>query len=167
MDKGTKGLKAFMKVENYNDTVYIKLINEFPKFWSSIRPNTFSVKNKADELNIAITKLKKIYPELKEAQIYFLIGNLSAGGHTFDNMVLIGTEIATGDSGKDVSEFKDNWLKSVFANKSTDNIVFLNLHEYVHTQQKPTAHRQILSQAIKEGSCDFIAQTCFRDTTAK
>ena len=37
-----------MKMENYNDTVYIKVLEEFPKFWSSIRPNTFSIKNKAN-----------------------------------------------------------------------------------------------------------------------
>ena len=162
INKGTKGLKAFMKVQNYNDTVYVKLIDEFPKFWSSIRLNTFSVKNKAKELNIAIKNLKKIYPELKEAQIYFLIGDLSAGGQTTDNMVLIGTEIATGDSRTDVSEFKNNWLKSVFANKPTDNTVSLNLHEYIHTQQKKINTTLLLKQAIAEGSADFIAQLVLR-----
>jgi len=158
INKGTTGLKAFIKVENYNDTLYIKLIDQYPKFWTSIRPNTFSVKNKANELDMAITNFKKIYPELRDAQIYFIIGDLTAGGTPIDNMVLIGTEIVTGNPTTDVSEFKSDWLKNVFANPSVDNIVSLNIHEYVHTQQKTNNGRQLLSQVIKEGSCDFIAE---------
>lgn len=158
IEKGTKGLKAFMKLENYNDTLYMKLIDEYPKFWASIRPNTFSIKNKAYELNIAITNFKKIYPELKDAQIYFIIGDLTAGGTPIDNMVLIGTEIVTGNPTIDVSEFKNDWLKNIFANPSVDNIVSLNIHEYVHTQQRTSNSRQLLSQVIKEGSCDFITE---------
>ncbi len=158
INKGTNGLKAFMKAENYNDTLYIKLINEQPKFWTSIRSNTLSVKNKANELNSGISNLKKLYPELKDAGIYFTIGGLLAGGTTAGNMVLIGTEIASGNPATDVSEFKDDWLKNVFANKSTDNIVYLNIHEYVHTQQKNINTKLLLKQAIVEGSADFIAK---------
>ena len=147
-----------MKMENYNDTLYMKLIDEYPRFWASIRPNTLSIQNKAYELNMAIANFKKIYPELKEAQIYFLIGDLTTGGTTIGNMVLIGTEIATGNPTTDVSEFKNDWLKNIFANPSADNIVSLNADEYVHTQQKPNNSTQLLNQVIKEGSCDFVAE---------
>lgn len=158
INKGTTGLKAFIKKENYSDTLYIKLIDEYPKFWNSIRPNTFSVKKKANELNIAISNFKKIYPELKDAQIYFIIGDFTTGGTRIDNMVLIGTEIATGNLTTDISEFKNDWFKNIFANPSADNIVRLNIHEYVHTQQKTGNSGQLLSQVIKEGSCDFIRE---------
>jgi hypothetical protein len=156
--KGSPGLKAFMKLEDYNDTVYINCIDQYPKFWASIRPNTLSVKNKTDELNIAISKLKKLYPKLKDAEIYFTIGGLGAGGTVADNMVLIGTEIATGNPATDVSEFKNNWYKSIFSDQSLDNLVSLDIHEYVHTQQKLNNSTQLLNQIIKEGSCDFIAE---------
>lgn len=156
--KGTTGLKAFMKLKNYNDTVYINCIDEYPKFWTSIRPNTLSVKNKTDELNIAISTLKKLYPELKDAEIYFTIGGLRAGGMPAHNKVLIGTEIATGNPATDVSEFKNNWYKSIFSNQSLDNLVSVNIHEYVHTQQKDNNSSLLLHQAITEGSCDFITE---------
>lgn len=158
IEKGTKGLKALMKSKDYSDTLYVKVIGEFPNFWKSIRPNTLSVKNRTKELNNAIQNLKKLYPELKEAEIYFAIGCLGAAGRTTDNMVLIGTELATSTSATDVSDFKNDWYKNIFAHNSLDDIVSLNIHEYVHTQQKVNNSTQLLNQVIKEGAADFIAE---------
>jgi len=156
-DKATKGLKAFMKARNYNDSVYVKVIDKYPKFWNSIRPNTLTIKTKTNELEASVVKLKEIYPELKDAEMYFTIGGLNSGGTVSDNMVLVGAELATGLSSTEVSEFKDEWLKGVFAMQSLDNIVSLNIHEYIHTQQTGN-RRRVLNQSIKEGSCDLIAE---------
>jgi len=158
IDKGTKGLKSFMKVRDYNDTLYIKLIDNYPKFWNSIRPNTLTIKNKTKELTKAVKKLKKLYPELKEGEMYFTIGGLRSGGTLYENMVLVGSEIATGIPKTDVSEFENDWLKNVFAKQSLDNIISLNIHEYVHTQQKPNENNSLLHHTLKEGSCDFITE---------
>ena len=106
IEKGTNGLKALMKSKDYNDTLYVNVIGEFSNFWESIRSNTLSVKNKTKELNTAIQNLKNLYPDLKNADIYFAIGCLGAVGRTMDSMVLIGTELATGTSTTDVSDFK-------------------------------------------------------------
>lgn len=161
--KGTKGLKAFMEVRNYNDTLWVKLIQLFPKFWNSVRPNTLQVQTKSDELERGVFRFKTLYPELKDANMYFTIGGLSTGGTTSNNLVLIGTEIAAADSLVDVSEFKNKWLQSVFKKQNINHIVFLNIHEYVHTQQKgnPT---NVLSASIKEGACDFMAELITEQT---
>lgn len=157
ISKGTKGLKAFMNAREYNDTVYVKAIDEYPKFWNSIRPNTLAVKKKTGEFNEAVSRLKKLYPELKEAGMYFTIGGLRAGGTTKENMVLVGAEIGTGTPATDVSELKEDWLKALFAGQSLNNIVFLNVHEYIHTQQNGDS-KNVLGASIKEGSCDFMAE---------
>lgn len=157
INKGSKGLKAFMEARDYNDTLYIKMIDLKPKFLNSIRQNTLSIKSKTQELNDAVTYLQKLYPELKDAEMYFTIGGLRSGGTVKGNMVLIGAEIATGNPTTDVSEFKGDWLKNVFANQTQDNIVSLNIHEYIHTQQNGSSKR-VLNQTIKEGSADFIAE---------
>ncbi len=157
INKGSKGLKAFMEVRQYNDTLWVELIDKLPKFWNSIRTNTLNIKHKTVELEKAIIKLKDIYPELKPAEMYFTIGGLRSAGTVKDNMVLVGAEIATGNASIDVSEFSNNWLKNVFQEQSLDNIVSLNIHEYIHTQQKPNGS-SLLSQVIREGSCDFIAE---------
>lgn len=157
IDKGTKGLKAFMIARNYDAQLWVELIRKYPKFWRSIRPNTFSVKSYAAEIEKSILRFKELYPDLKEAAMYFTVGGLRSGGTTMNDMVLIGSEIATGDPSTDVSEFTSKWLESVFKNQKADNIVALNIHEYVHTQQKGEA-KNLLGQAIAEGACDFITE---------
>lgn len=156
-DKATKGLKAFMSARDYNDSLYVKLIEKYPKFWNSVRPNTLTIKTKTNEFEASVDRLKQIYPELKDAEMYFTIGGLNSGGTVSGNMVLVGAELATGLPSTDVSEFKDEWLKGVFAKQSLDNIVSLNIHEYIHTQQTGD-RRRVLSQSIKEGACDLIAE---------
>jgi hypothetical protein len=157
IDKGTEGLKVFMKARDYTPELYVNLIRQYPKFWRSIRPNTLAVRTKAKEIEKSIGRLKELYPQLKEARMYFTIGGLLSGGTPVDDMVLIGTEIATGDPATDVSEFPDKWLEGVFKTHQTGNLVALNVHEYVHTQQKGEP-KDLLGQAIKEGSCDFITE---------
>jgi len=162
-DKATKGLKAFMNARDYNDSVYVKVIEKYPKFWNSVRPNTLTIKTKTKELEAGVARLKQLYPELKDAEMYFTIGGLNAGGTVSGNMVLVGAELATGIGSTDVSEFKDEWLKGMFANQSLDNIVSLNIHEYIHTQQTGYQNR-VLNQAIKEGSCDLIAELVMNES---
>jgi len=89
--------------------------------------------------------------------MYFTIGGLRSGGTTTQDMVLIGTEIATGNPATVVSEFPDQWLAGVFKEQSPENLIPLNIHEYVHTQQKGKS-QNLLAQAIREGSCDFITE---------
>lgn len=158
INKGTKGLKAFMEARNYNDSIYIKLIGEYPKFWNSIRQNTLTIKDKTFELNQAIEKFQELYPELKKAEMYFTIGGQRSAGTVLENMVLVGAELATGNLTTDVSEFKNGWFKHLFSKQSSDNIVYLNIHEYVHTQQKTNESSLLLHQTIREGSCDFITE---------
>lgn len=162
-DKATKGLKAFMNARDYNDSVYVKAIEKYPKFWNSVRPNTLTIKTKTKELEAGVARLKHLYPELKDAEMYFTIGGLNAGGTVSGNMVLVGAELATGIGSTEVSEFKDDWLKGMFANQSLDNIVSLNIHEYIHTQQTGYQNR-VLNQAIKEGSCDLIAELVMNES---
>ncbi|MDE1193419.1 MAG: DUF2268 domain-containing putative Zn-dependent protease [Arachidicoccus sp.] len=157
IDKGTQGLKAFMQVRNYSAELYVQLIKKYPKFWNSVRANTLIVKSKVLDIEKSIKKFKTLYPELRNAKMYFTIGGLRSGGTTKDSMVLVGAEIATGDSTTDVSEFPDKWLAGIFKNSNSDNFVYLNVHEYVHTQQHGE-HNNLLANAITEGSADFIAE---------
>ena len=157
INKGTAGLKAFMQARDYSAVLWVKLIRAYPKFWNSVRPNTILVKTKAKEIDASIARFKQLYPELKEAKIYFTVGGLPSGGTTMSNMVLIGTEITTGNATTDVSEFPDKWLAGVFREQSQDNTIALNIHEYVHTQQSGETEK-LLPMTIAEGSCDFITE---------
>ncbi len=157
INKGTKGLKLFMKGKNYTDSLYVDLIKKFPKFWNSVRKNTLRVEEKKEEIQKGVLKLQKIYPDLKPAKMYFTIGGLRSGGTVKKGNVLVGAEISTGDSLVDVSEFSNNWLKNVFASQSIDRLVEINVHEYVHTQQKGNP-KFLLAKSLSEGVCDFITE---------
>jgi len=166
VDNGTKGLKAFMESRDYTTELWVNLIRKYPKFWKSVRPNTFTVKSYSREIEKSIQKLKKLYPELKEAKMYFAIGGINSGGTTMSDMVLVGAEVATGNKETDVSEFPNKWLDGVFKSQQPGNIVPLNIHEYVHTQQKGEP-QNLLALAILEGSCDFITELVMGKTLQK
>ncbi|PJJ55052.1 DUF2268 domain-containing putative Zn-dependent protease [Hymenobacter chitinivorans] len=159
---GTVGLADFIKVRNNSAERWVTLITKYPRFWASIRPNTLAVKNSAKDFEQSIRRFKRLYPELRDASIYFTVGGLNSGGTVNGNKVLIGTEIATGNAQTDVSEFTNPWLGSVFKAQALNNIVSLNVHEYVHTQQQPTEDMNLLGQALKEGACDFITELVIR-----
>jgi hypothetical protein len=161
IEKGSPGLKAMMETRRYTDKSYVDAINTYPKFWNSIRGNTLKAEDFARGIEIEVEKLKKIYPELRPAKVYFVVGAFRSSGTTQSDKILIGSEIALGDKSTVTDEFPDSMkhLKTYFANNSPQNIVFLNVHEYIHTQQKTTLGNNLLAQSVLEGVAEFVAVT--------
>ncbi len=159
VEKGTPGLRDIMKARHYSPQEYVDAINKYPLFWKSIRENTFKAKSFAKEIELGVSKLQKLYPELKPANVYFTIGVFRTGGTTIGNNVLIGSEISLADKNTDVSELPESFnnLKTYFARNPIDEVVFLNVHEFVHTQQKTTLCDNLLGQSVMEGVAEFLA----------
>lgn len=161
IQKGTLGLKGIMNARNYSQQDYIDAINSYPKFWTSIRENTLKTDAYVSELNSGIERIQKIYPELKPAKIYFTIGALRTPGTTIDSLVLIGSELAMTDGNTVSSEFQGDIQRGrriYFDSNPIDNLVLLNVHEYVHTQQKPVVNN-LLSYVLHEGIAEFVSVT--------
>lgn len=159
LSKGTEGLKLIREARNYTDKDYINAINSYPKFWNSVRKNTLKSKNLSKDLNKGIKKLRLIYPELKPANIYFTIGALRTNGTIKDGSVLIGSEIAMTDKNTITDEFPENQRNArrlYFDSEPINNLILLNAHEYVHTQQKLPANN-LLSNVIYEGIAEFVS----------
>ncbi|HTF03824.1 MAG TPA: hypothetical protein VK826_07345 [Bacteroidia bacterium] len=159
IQKGTLGLQKIMEAKNYTAQEYVELINKYPKYWNSIRKNTYKSKNLAAELNEGIEKLRSIYPQLRPAKIYFTIGAMRTNGTTRDSSVLIGSELAMADSSTDISEFEGEtkeWLKTFFDSDPIDGLVLLNVHEYIHTQQSPIPNN-LLHTVLYEGIAEFVS----------
>lgn len=155
IDRSTPGLKAFMKVRKYNAAIAVRVINKYPNFWASIRPNTLQVKKHAKAFVKSIKRLKALYPEMKPSDMYFIIGGLSTGGTTMKNMILVGTEIETADKNTQASELSP-WLQNMFKAQNGANLVGVNMHEYIHTQQKQGGNT-VLAKCLMEGSADYLA----------
>ncbi|MEZ4687372.1 MAG: hypothetical protein R3B47_15270 [Bacteroidia bacterium] len=157
----TPGLKAFMERRQYRPQDFIHAINAYPRFWESVRENTLNSAKYAGAIEADVVRLHGLYPALKPAKIYFTIGALMSGGTTLDDKVLIGAEIAMGDT-KVVTEELPEWLSANlsrhFSNNPVNDVVLLNLHEYVHTQQKRHGY-DLLSQSLYEGVAEFVSVT--------
>ncbi|MDP2684470.1 MAG: hypothetical protein Q8P20_05440, partial [bacterium] len=160
LDKASVGQKSMILARNYSEKEYLYAINNFSKFWSSIRKNTYQAKTVSKELELGIEKLNSIYPELKPAKIYFTIGALRSNGTTMDSLVLIGSELAFANKNTPTEEFPEYLahLRSFFDSEPSKNIVFLNIHEYIHTQQKTTIGNNLLAQTVLEGVAEFVAE---------
>ena len=157
--QGSFGLHKIIEVRNYTAADYVMLINNYPKYWNSIRENSYKSKNLAAELATGIQKLKAIYPDLTPAIIYFTFGAMRSNGTTRDGAVLIGSELAMADSSTDISEFEGQtreWLATFFATDPIESLVLLNVHEYVHTQQHPIPNN-LLHTVLYEGIAEFVS----------
>ncbi len=158
---GSPGLHSMMEARRYTAEEYVYAINHYPNYWNTIRSKTQKAAGYASDINKGIKKLKEIYPELKPASIYFTVGAMRSGGTTLADRVLIGVEIALADKDVDVSEVKEDFphLPSYFqSNEPDNNIVFNNIHEYVHTQQDTTVANSLLSRILIEGVAEFVAE---------
>jgi hypothetical protein len=160
LDKGTPALSAIMAARNYEPQEYLAAINAYPKFWQSVRPNMEKAKNLGNQINEGIEQLRAIYPDLKPAKVYFTVGVFRTGGTTMDSLVLIGSEVSMTNNVTITEEFPEEmtFLKQHFANNPIDDIVFLNVHEFVHTQQKTALEANLLTQCLREGVAEFIAE---------
>ena len=159
LQKGSRGLESIRQARNYTAQDYIHAINSYPKFWASIRGNTLKTGRFSSELEKGIKKLRKVYPDIKPAKIYFTVGALRSNGTTLDSLVLIGSELALTDSNTVSTEFPVEFRadrRTYFDSNPIDNLVLLNVHEYVHTQQRP-AINNLLSYTIREGVAEFIS----------
>ncbi|WP_184467988.1 Ig-like domain-containing protein [Pedobacter sp. AK013] len=139
LEKGTPGQKAMIQARNYTPKEYLDAITQKQTYFNSIRSNTLKAKDYAKAIALKINKLKQLYPALKPAEIYFTVGAFRSGGTTMGKMVLIGSEIA-------------------MAQEHLDNLVFTNIHEYVHTQQKTNIGDNLLAQCVLEGVAEFVSE---------
>lgn len=160
LDKASEGQKKMIQARNYSEKEYLYTIHNFPKFWTSIRKNTSKAKTINKEFEVGIEKLKSIYPQIKPAKIYFTVGALRSSGTTMDSLVLIGSELAFTNKHTPAEEFPEylSHLRTYFDTEPNKNLVFLNIHEYIHTQQKTTIGNHLLAQTVLEGVAEFLAE---------
>ncbi|HYF31108.1 MAG TPA: DUF2268 domain-containing putative Zn-dependent protease [Chitinophagaceae bacterium] len=165
LDRATDGLKDFIQARQFTAEKFVRQIARFPKFYNSIRENTYEARKSVPIIEEVVNKFKEIYPNFKPKKVCFAIGLVNTGGTVSDDFLLIGTEITTCTKDDDLSEFNNSSFSKVLA-KDTDivqNIKNMVSHEYVHTQQSYSTDSTaincpLLYSALREGICDFIGE---------
>lgn len=165
LDRATDGLIDFIRIRDFQAEKYVKLVSEYPKFYNSLRKNTFEVKKSEQTIGKVFLKFKEIYPNFKPFKVCFAMGIMNTGGTISNNFVLIGTEITTSTKDIDLSEFEANEYRKIFEGNEDlqAKIKSLVAHECVHTQQPkiidPNSIKcELLYRTLREGSADFIAE---------
>ncbi len=161
IDRGSPGLQLIMQARRYSVEEYVEAIVNYPKFWESIKENMYQAKVLGPQLLDGIQRLRKVYPDLKPANIYFTVGVFRTGGTIMDGQVLIGTETAMAGPHAHTDELPDNPqfnnLRKYWAAQSLDHICLTNVHEYIHTQQSSIMTSNLLFKCVNEGIAEFIS----------
>ena len=158
LDKGSAGLKDFLRLRIKSAENLVNTIDRMPKFYASIRPQTLRVSRMENRMRVAFRKFKSIYPEAVFPDVYFLIGVTSSGGTTGPSGLLIGTEMY-GKTAKTPMDELSAWLRAVLS--TVDNVPGIVAHESCHYNQRYSSapdQRHLLGKALQEGACDTIGE---------
>ncbi|TDQ80155.1 hypothetical protein [Sphingobacterium yanglingense] len=158
LNPGSDGLKKLCQTMNYSDSTFVRSIVTYPKFWNSLRVKTESLQQENLNIQKHVKTLKSLYPDLQPSNLYMCIGLGSAGGRPIGKDLVIGLELALGDSSINTTELRSQDKRDFYKSAQSNGLEFIAVHEYIHTQQKKSSSNYVLKQAIREGSCDFMAE---------
>lgn len=158
LDKGSPGLKDFLRLRIKSAETLVDTIDKMPKYYASIRPQTLQVQRMEKRMRAAFEKFKSIYPDAVFPDVYFLIGVTNSGGTTGPSGLLIGTEMY-GKTAESPMDELSGWLRVVLS--SVENVPAIVAHESCHyNQHYNTApdQRHLLGKSLQEGACDMIGE---------
>jgi len=161
--KGSSGLQDFIFARIHSPAALWKTINQRPKYYAAIRPETLRIKDMAPRIRSSFRKMKELYSDSTFPDLYFLIGRMNSGGTTGPSGLLVGADMF----GKGLvfpADELDEWLRT--AVDTVSNIPYTVAHELIHYQQK-TEGKTLLAAAIQEGSADFIGELISGDALNK
>jgi uncharacterized protein YjaZ len=155
LDKGSDGLKDFIRLRIKTAESLADIIEKNLKFYASARPSTLQVTNMQKRMRKSFRKFKKTYPDAVFPNVYFMIGNTSTGGTTGPSGLLIGTELYSKTAATPTEELPV-WLKVVLS--PVDVLPAIVAHESCHHNQSLPRPVTVLEKSIQEGSCDLISE---------
>lgn len=176
LDKGSDGLKDFVRLRIKTAQGLVETISKLPKFYVSVRPSTLRIARMEKKMRKSFHRFKQLYPDAAFPDVYFVIGIANTGGTASDSGLLIGAELYGLTPGTPRDEFT-GWLKSFFpdavdekellglvtkaldtALKPVEKLPFIVAHESCHFNQNYPKQTTVLEKSIQEGSCDLIAE---------
>ena len=155
IDKGSDGLKDFVRLRIKSAGALVDQIAKMPKFYAAARKPTMEVTRMEGRLRRNFARFKRLYPDAVFPDVYFVIGVSSTGGTTGPSGLLIGAEMYSLTRDTPMVELPA-WLKSVLA--PVKNVPDIVAHESCHYNQHLQGEKNLLAKAIQEGSCDFVGE---------
>lgn len=158
--KASEGLKAFVAQKITSSDALTKAILKHPQYYAQMRSVMPMIKGEYAKTIKHMHELEKIYEPAVYPPVYLMVGNFTAGGRISDTGLLIGVEYYSKTPTSSAEGFSKNRWAIIRNIKSISTII---THELVHFQQLAVMKKEhwtgtLLSQAILEGTADFIAE---------
>jgi hypothetical protein len=156
LEKGSVGLKEFLRVRIRSAENLAATIDKHPKYYAGLRDPSRKAAAYQDAIRASFHKLKKLYQPAVFPNVYFLIGSMNSGGTLTHTGLVIGVDMYGMNKDTPVEEL-GRWHRAVL--KPIKAIPYIVAHELIHYQQKyRTDSSTLLAKAICEGSADFIGE---------
>ncbi len=156
IDKGSPGMQDYFAGKILTLKNFVKGHDRMPKFYASIRKNTYAVNQQKKQMQAGFVKFKQIYPQARFPDIYFIIGSFMSAGTSSDRGLLIGIDQAVRTVDVKTKELT-LWQNSNLSELNE----FPNLiaHELVHYQQGDMGlDTTLLKAVLVEGMADFLGK---------
>ncbi len=154
LNKGTPGLRYFLKTKIKSADRISKVIASHPHYFEALKSVTDSIYLMKEPIRQSLVKLKELCPRAIFPPVYMLIGAMNSGGTSSDDGLLIGVDMYGLTPNTDLSEMSD-WHRAVL--KPVSEIPHIVAHELIHYQQRYD-QRTLLGACLREGSADFVAE---------
>lgn len=155
-DRASPGLRFYAAMKIGKVDSLVATIAQRPLYYASIRQNSLKVTKLSLTFKKVLHKLKALYPEAVFPDIYFVIGRMSSAGTASDKALIIGVDMFGKSLDYPSSELTD-WHKQVLL--PFEKLPAIVAHEIIHFQQAyGFAKQTLLTQAIQEGSADFLGE---------
>lgn len=157
--KGTPGLAGIMQARRYTKEEYRQAINQYPKFWSSMRESMLAAPQLITKIKTAAEQLHRLYPADAKADVYLTVGCFRTNGTVLDSLLLFGTELCMANENVDLSEWDGPMLniKPYMESNPVSRLGFLAVHEYTHSRQPTQNGYNLLGEVLYEGVPEFVA----------
>jgi hypothetical protein len=155
-DRASPGLRFYAAMKIGKVDSLVATITQRPLYYASIRENSLKVVKLSLTFKKVLQRLKSLYPEAVFPDIYFVIGRMSSAGTASDKALIIGVDMFGKSKDYPSSELTD-WHKQVLL--PFEKLPAIVAHEIIHFQQAyGFAKQTLLTQAIQEGSADFLGE---------
>ncbi len=166
IDRATEEFKVFIRQRKIKAYDYANQIRKIPKFYETLRKNSFKLINSQDSIRQVVHRFESLYPNFKQAHICIAFGNFNTGGTISTDkkkyLVYIGLEYHGLDTTTYIKELSSSTQDYV----SRSNFFRTIIHELVHIQQSTHGRKVekalngnlLAKRIIKEGIPDFIAK---------
>ncbi len=151
---GSPGLQDFIFARIHSASDLARTIDKAPKYYEALRPASMRIKEMVPRIRASFQQLKALYEPATFPDVYFLIGRMNSAGTTGTSGLLIGADMFGRQPGVSLDELSE-WHRTVV--ESVDKIPPTVAHELIHYQQHAEG-KTLLTQALVEGSADFIGE---------